>query len=321
MHAALSIEVTRGDSVESRHRGWAVATDAQGRVVAAWGDPERACFPRSALKPVQALPLVETGALAAFGLGAEELALAAASHSGEVIHTERVAAWLARLGLSSADLECGAHAPAHAALSGPWTPLHNNCSGKHAGFLTVAVHLGQPTAGYIDRRHPVQQLVTAAIGDLTGVALADWGIDGCGIPTFVLPLTGLATAMARLAAPAALAAKRAEAARAIVAAMRAHPLLVAGSGRLCSLFMQRVPDIVLKGGAEGVYAAIIPARGWGVAVKIEDGAKRAAEVAILAVLRRLGVLSEADCAALAEHMEPAVRNVAGKVVGRVRVAP
>lgn len=313
----LIIEVTRGDTVESRHLGHAVVADADGRVIAAWGESDRPTFPRSAIKPVQALPLVETGAAAAFGLSAEELALAAASHSGEPAHVERVAGWLARLGLSETDLECGPHAPAGEAMRGPWTRLHNNCSGKHAGFLTVARHLGVPTRGYVDRAHPVQQLVTAAIHDLTGSRpeRTPWGIDGCGIPTFALPLAGLATAMARLAAAGTLAAPRAAAARAILAAMRAHPALVGGSGRFDTVVMSALPDLVVKGGAEGCHAAILPAQGWGVAVKIEDGAKRAAEVAVLAVLRRMGVVA-AD--ALPDWQAPAVLNAAGQPVGVVR---
>lgn len=318
MSDPLIIEVTRGDTVESRHLGHAVAVDGDGRVIAAWGEPDRPTFPRSAIKPVQALPLVESGAASAFALSDEELALAAASHSGEPCHTERVAGWLARLGLSESDLECGAHAPAGAAADGPWTRLHNNCSGKHAGFLTVARHLGVPTRGYVDRAHPVQRLVSAAIHDLTGTRpdTIPWGIDGCGIPTFALPLSGLARAMARLAA-GALPAPRATAAATILAAMRTHPQLVAGTGRFDTIVMRTLPDIIVKGGAEGCHAAIIPAKGWGVAVKIEDGAKRASEVAVLAVLRHLGVL---DADTLPDWQVQPVVNAAGKRVGVVRVA-
>lgn len=317
MNAPLCIEVTRGNVVESRHRALAVAADAAGGIVAAWGAADAPCFPRSAIKPIQALPLAETGALAAFGLDDEHLALACASHSGEPMHTGRVAAWLARLGLTENDLECGAHAPAGEATSGPWSALHNNCSGKHAGFLSVARHLGLPTRGYVERDHPVQQMVTAAIHDLTGAPEhAPWGIDGCGIPTYALPLAALAAGMARLADPATLPPGRAAAARAIVAAMRAHPELVAGTGRMCSEFMRRVPDVAIKGGAEGVYTAIIPARGWGIAVKVEDGAKRASEVAVLHVLKAMGLLG----GDMEDWLRPVIHNVAGKAVGDVRVA-
>ncbi|MGE5545773.1 MAG: asparaginase [Solirubrobacterales bacterium] len=323
----LLIEVTRGDTVESRHLGAAVVADADGRVVSAWGECGRATFPRSALKPIQALPLAESGAVEAFGLGTEHLALAAASHSGEAAHVERVEAWLSRIGLDVTALECGAHAPSNPEAAarliktdGSPCPLHNNCSGKHTGFLTVARQLGLPHRGYIGHDHPVQQLVSAAISDMTGVATAQaaWGTDGCGIPTYALPLSAIATAMARMADPARLPPGRAKAARAIVAAMLEHPHLVAGSGRLCTRFMQAVPRIAVKGGAEGCYTAIIPEKGWGVALKIDDGAGRAAEVAILAVLTKLGMLTAEESRDLADRIAVPLPNVAGKIVGEVR---
>ncbi|MDA8232598.1 MAG: asparaginase [Magnetospirillum sp.] len=322
------VEVRRGDVVESFHRGAVAVADAAGRLVAAWGDTARPVYPRSALKPVQALALVETGAWGAYGLGTEELALAAASHAGSAIHTDRVAGWLRHIGLGAEALECGGHAPsdpaasrALAASDSPPSPLHNNCSGKHAGFLTVARHLRVPTRGYIRRDHPVQNLVAGAIGAMSGcvpVTAAPCGIDGCGIPVFALPLAGLAAAMARMAAPGGFPASRRAAAREIVAAMLSHPHLVAGRGRLCTEFMRAIPRIALKGGAEGVYVAIVPERGWGVAVKIDDGAGRAAEVAILAVLRRLGLLAREDLDRLAARVAPPLLNVAGRRVGEIR---
>ena len=316
------VELRRGAVVESFHRG-AVAAFAAGRLIETVGDCGRPVYPRSALKPIQALPLVESGAFAAFGLGGEELALAAASHSGTPRHTERVAAWLSRLGLDAGALECGAHPPADAdtaarltASGQPPSPLHNNCSGKHTGFLTIARHLDIPTAGYIGRRHPVQALVEAAIADMSGCdpVAAPCGIDGCGIPVFGLPLTGLATAMAGLADPSRRSPARRAAAAAIVAAMAAHPELVAGPGKACTEMMARMPGIVLKGGAEGVYVAIVPSRGLGVAVKIDDGAGRAAEMAIAAALVRLGAVS---AEAAAPFVSQPLLNVAGRVVGEM----
>ncbi|MGE5502802.1 MAG: asparaginase [Actinomycetota bacterium] len=323
----LLVEVIRGGVVESRHRGAVVVADVTGRIVHAQGDVARRVFPRSALKPVQALPLVETGAADAFGLGPEELALAAASHTGEAVHVDRVAAWLARIGLGADALECGAHPPvdadaAHALARAGALPsaLHNNCSGKHAGFLTVARHLGVEPGGYIQPDHPVQRLVTAAIAEMTeaDAASTPCGIDGCGIPVFALPLAGLATAMARLADPSALAPSRAAAARRIVAAMTAHPHLVGGNGRLDTRLMASVPRLATKGGAEGVHVAILSGRALGVAVKIADGAGRAAEVALLATLVRLGVLTEDQAFALG--LRPELRNMAGRVVGEIRPA-
>ena len=321
------VEVTRGGAVESRHRGAVAVADPSGRLVATWGDPTTSVFPRSALKPVQALPLAESGALAAWGLGNAELALATASHTGRPGHTDRVAAWLARLGLSAADLECGAHPPTDPATARALavagqapSPLHNNCSGKHAGFLTLARTLGAPTAGYVHPDHPVQRRVTAAIAALTGCdpAAAPCGVDGCGIPVFGLPLAGLATAMARLAAPDGLETGRRLAARQVVAAMQAHPELVAGPGRMGTEIMRRAPGLVLKGGAEGVFAAILPEAGLGVAVKIDDGAGRAAEVAMLAVLVRLGRLPADGRPDLAAWLRPPVLNVAGRPTGEIR---
>ncbi|MBC7907437.1 MAG: asparaginase [Rhodospirillaceae bacterium] len=321
----IVVEVLRGDVVESVHRASIMVADAGGGGVAAWGDVDRPAFPRSSLKPIQALALVETGAAQAFGVTEQELALAAASHGGEPQHTDRVRAWLARLGLDESALECGAHAPSHepshralmAAGSVP-NPLHNNCSGKHAGFLTIARHLGVPVQGYIHPDHPVQQRVTAIIEDMTGCVAIPNGIDGCGIPAFALPLVATATAMAQLADPAILSPERRHAAHAVVAAMRSHPTLVAGTGRLDSALMQAVPDLAVKGGAEGFHVAIVADQGLGIAVKVDDGAKRGAEVAILAVLDRLGVLDDRAKAMLADWMEPPIKNVAGLVVGKMR---
>lgn len=321
----IIVEVLRGNMVESMHRAAIMVADAGGGRLAAWGDVDRAAFPRSSLKPIQALALVETGAAAAFGVTEEELALAAASHGGEPQHTERVRDWLARLGLDETALECGPHAPSHepthhamiAAGRTP-SPLHNNCSGKHAGFLTIARHLGVPIRGYIRPDHPVQQRVTAIIEEMTGCVGMPGGIDGCGIPAFAPPLVATATAMAQLADPIAQSPERRHAAGAILAAMRRHPALVGGSGRLDSALMQAVPTVAAKGGAEGFHIAILTEQGLGIAVKMDDGARRGAEVAILSVLDRLGVLDHHVKSALAEWMEPPIRNVAGLVVGKVR---
>ena len=315
------VEVLRGDLVESVHRAAIVVADSGGGRVAVWGDVDRPAFPRSSLKPLQALPLVETGAAAAFGVGEEELALACASHGGEPRHTERVAAWLNRLGLSETDLECGAHAPTHEAtackVERP-SALHNNCSGKHAGFLTVARHLGAPTKGYIQPDHPVQRMIADILEEMTGGIALPWGVDGCGIPAFAPPLAATAAAMALLADPAILGPERRKAAHAVVDSMRRHPLLVAGEGRQDSAVMAALPSIAVKGGAEGFAIAILPERGLGIAVKADDGAKRCAEVALLAVLDRLGEIDDHSRQVLAEWIEPPIRNVAGKVVGKVR---
>jgi L-asparaginase II len=326
----IVVEVTRGDIVESIHRGAVAVVAADGTVELAVGDIDRPVFPRSAIKPLQALPLVETGAADAFRLSDAEIALACASHSAEPRHVAVVAAWLDRIGCSQRDLECGAHPPmdpsaAHALALGNTrpSPIHNNCSGKHTGFLAAARHMREPTAGYIGYDHPVQRRVRAALGEMCGcdLATAPVGTDGCGIPQYGLPLRAIALGMARLAAPDRLLPARRAAIERIRRAMAVEPFLVAGTDRFDTAVMTATGGAVLvKGGAEGVYAAIMPSRGLGVALKVDDGAKRAAEVAAGHVLRRLGAISTSAAAQLMAYLQPNIHNVAGRVVGHVRPA-
>jgi len=322
------VEATRGDIVESRHRGAIAVVDAAGGIVLALGDTEQPVFARSAIKPLQALPLIETGAADRFGLGEQELALACASHHGESVHVAAVARWLERIGLSPDDLECGAHLPndtkaAHALIragTAP-SPLHNNCSGKHTGFLTTARHLGEPTRGYIQPDHPVQRRVLAMLEAMTGCDLshAPRGTDGCGIPVIGIPLAAMAEAMARLADPRSVPPARATAGHRLLDAMAAKPLMVDGTGGFPTVVMETVPERVrLKPGAEGVFCAALPTLRLGVALKIESGHGRAAEVAMGAVLRRLGALTAADVGALAALLRPPINNVAGRRVGELR---
>ena len=326
--APIAVEVTRGALVESRHRASAVVADATGKTVRRWGDIDQAVFPRSAIKPLQALPLIETGAADAYRLGDREIALACASHGAEAFHTETIDAWLARLGLGESDLQCGAHSPSHqptmeSLLREGRSPdqTHNNCSGKHLGFLTTARHLGEPTEGYIRADHPVQRRVIEALGDMSGVDMsrAAVAVDGCGIPTLAIPLAAIATAMARFADPEGLAPGRRAAVKRIAAAMTARPEMVAGSGRFCSALISESKGAILsKTGAEGVYAVALPALGLGVAVKVEDGASRASEVAVAAVLRSLGAIDGALEQRLAEAMVAPIHNRSGLRTGEVR---
>ncbi|HUJ03463.1 MAG TPA: asparaginase [Rhizomicrobium sp.] len=282
----ILVELTRGDLVESVHRGAVAVCDAKGASVFALGDVDAAAYPRSSLKPVQALPLVESGA----GVSEEEIALACASHSGEPMHTVPIAAWLARIGCSERDLACGPHPPRYEPV---WEEMirrgerprriHNNCSGKHTGFLALARHWNIATQGYERVDHPVQQAVKKTLSDLSGLADFPFGIDGCTAPNFALPLPAFARALAKL--PEAAAGRR------IVRAMTRHPELVSGTGRWCAKLMHATKDVAVKAGAEGVYAAIVPERGLGIALKIDDGAGRAAETAIAAVLAALGLLA------------------------------
>lgn len=323
-HDAAAVLVWRGNLIESRHRVAYTVADAAGTIRHACGDVRRCVFPRSAIKPLQAIAMVESGAADRFEVNDRELALAGASHSGEAVHVETVRAWLARLGLDEAALECGTHAPIHGPsaerlVSTGQTPtaLHNNCSGKHAGMLTLALHLGAPIQGYGRPEHPVQRAIAGTVAELAGCALEAPAIDGCGAPNWPLPLRALATAMARVAAPDGLPPARAGALGRIARAMRAHPDLVAGSGRACSALIEAL-DVVVKTGAEGVQVAALPERGLGLALKVEDGATRASEVALLALLEALGAVPDATRPALAPIARPALRNHAGAVVGEIR---
>jgi L-asparaginase II len=324
----VAVLVRRGELVESEHGvAYAIAA-SDGRLLQAAGDVDRPIFPRSAIKPLQALALVESGAAERFAVSERELALACASHSGEPEHVRLVQAWLARLGLDGSALECGAHPPLHAPsaeclVAAGRCPerVHNNCSGKHAGMITLALHLDAPLAGYSRADHPVQRRVADVLSAMTGLAgLAAPAVDGCGIPTFPVPLGRLAVAMARFGHPADLPAPRARACSRLQAAMRAHPHLVAGTDRACTEIMTVAPQVLVKTGAEGVYAASLPERRLGLILKVADGAGRAALVALLALLDALGALDAKASAALAHRMRPKLRNHAGVVVGHVEPA-
>lgn len=316
----------RGGTVESRHLGRAVVVDERGRVVFAAGDVEAPVFTRSTVKALLALPLVETGAADRLGLTDAELALACASHGGEAAHVETAAAMLDKAGRDAGCLECGAHWPTSRqgrttlvrAGAAP-SALHNNCSGKHAGLVCLARDLGQDPAGYVRPDHPVMRQALRSVADMTGVRLADCplAIDGCGIPTHAIPLRALAHGLARLGGGAGPHPDRAAAARRLRAAVAANPALVAGPGRFDTVLMEAYgAALFVKTGAEGVHVAALPERGLGIAVKCADGAARAAEVAMAALLaRHLPATPE-----LAARVRPDLRNWAGTVVGALRPA-
>jgi L-asparaginase II len=318
------VEVTRCGLVESFHRGAVVVSDARGRLVASIGDVERPVFPRSALKPVQAMVLVESGAADAFGLSEEELALACASHSGEPMHTTRVLAWLDRIGCSVVQLACGPQRPGHDATATKmikegvkWTELHNNCSGKHTGFMTAARHLGAPVAGYQLHDHAVQRAAERTLKEMAGLrGELPWGVDGCTVPNFAVPLAALARTMAQFADTSALAPDRARSCARILRAVTRYPELIAGTGRACTAIMRESANVAVKTGAEGVYVAILAALGLGVAVKIDDGGTRPAETTIAALLIALGA---APCDGAAGKLAgAAVLNTRGVAIGERR---
>lgn len=326
----ILVEVTRGLAVESRHAGSVAVADADGGLVFTAGDVERPVFARSCVKALQALPLVESGAADRFGFGDAELALACASHSGEPEHVAIAAGALARLGLAESALECGAHWPLNDAAAralaasgaGP-SQLHNNCSGKHAGFLCVACAMEVPTENYVAPDHPVQREVAAALSGVTGQDLAATpaGTDGCGIPTYAIPLISIAQGFARFGSGQGLTPVRAAAAKRLMAAAWSAPLNVAGTGRFDTEAMQAFgTDLFVKIGAEGVHAAALTGLGLGVAIKIDDGAGRAAETAMAAVLQRLLRPGGEAADWLAGRARHTLRNASGREVGEVRAA-
>lgn len=328
--APALVEVTRGGVVESLHRGRACIVDARGKVLERWGDVGALVFPRSTIKPVQAIPLIETGAAGALGVTDAEIALSCASHSGETRHTRAVAAWLARMGLGESALECGPQEPYDAETAAELFrsgeapgALHNNCSGKHAGMLATAKYKGDSLAGYVRYDHPVQQRILGVIEQMSGQDLtgAPWGVDGCSIPTFAMPLAALAYAMARIADPSDLPDRRAEAVARIRTAWGAHSYLIAGRNTFDTEMIRGSAGLALvKQGAEGVAVAVLPKMGLGIALKIDDGSTRARDVAMAALIRRTGALTRENQRRVAELETIPVMTRAGRDVGSVRPA-
>jgi L-asparaginase II len=327
MSNPILVEVVRGPLVESRHRGAVAIADADGGAVWTCGDVTRPVYPRSAVKALQALVLVESGAAERFGLGQEELALACASHSGEPAHVTGVERMLAKAGLDSSALRCGAHwpisQPAGQALAraGTATALHNNCSGKHAGFLCAACAMGVTHDGYERPEHPVQREVRATLENLTGAALTQdrCAVDGCSVPTWAVPLANLAQAFARFGTGRGLPPQRVRAATRLRAACAAKPWHVAGTGRFCTGIMQRFgARVFVKTGAEGVYCGALPEQGLGIAIKCDDGGGRAAEVVMAAMIARFLPLDPAERAALEPFVRPSLRNWNGIAIGGLR---
>ncbi len=326
----ILIEQTRGTYVENRHRGAFVISDAGGNVIASAGDIARPVFPRSAIKSMQALAMVTSGAIERFDITDEELALACASHHGEDAHVQGVTSFLGHVGLAPADLECGAHQPSNArarealrrAGQEP-TALHNNCSGKHSGMLSVARALGVDTHDYVTRNHPVQVAVRRAIETVVGDELSEdrCGTDGCSIPTWAAPLSGFARGFARMATGEGLPKDLADASRRIFDAATSHPLLVAGTGHLDTLVMEAFGGRVMqKGGAEGVQCGAIRDKGWGYALKIDDGNMLASQTLVANLLLQFADPDAAQRTVLEKFARQAIKNVRGFDVGEMRVA-
>jgi L-asparaginase II len=324
-HVPLA-RVTRGDATDSVHYGSVAVVDRNGRLLFSAGDPHFLTTTRSALKPLQALPFVASGGVERFGYSQEQIALLCASHSGEPRHTAAVADMLERAGCTPAALQCGVHPPLFYTVREElppagvkFTPLHHNCSGKHAGMLAYCSQRELPLDSYLAFEHPLQQAIRSTVAHLTGVAESALvaGIDGCSAPNYAVPLDRLAYAYARLAsgddddrfgaAPARLAG-----------AMSAHPEMVSGEGRNDLILMRAgAGDWVTKVGAEGVQAIGVRSRSWGIALKVVDGNARGLHPATVAVLDLLGLLDSAQTQALEAWREPVIRNNRGLATGRV----
>ena len=320
------VELWRGGLLESTHLGHAVLVDDTGQIVQAWGDPERIIFPRSSCKMIQALPLVESGAADAYGLTMGQLALSCASHQGAALHVNAARDWLAGIGLGEPDLRCGSHEPYDKAErdrlicdhEGP-CQLHNNCSGKHSGFLTVTKHL-KAGPEYVEIDHPLQKAIRAATEEVTGETVAGYGIDGCSAPNFAMSVAGLARAMAEFAKARESGSVRERAMQRLRDAMAAHPEYVAGEGRSCTELMRAMGGrVAIKTGAEAVFIAMIPEKKLGLAMKIEDGNSRASEAALVGILTQLGVLDAAH--PMAQKRLPAPQtNCRGFTTGELRLS-
>jgi L-asparaginase II len=327
----LLVEVTRGDRVESSHYGHIAVCDPQGNLAARLGDPDLWVCLRSMAKPIQALPLLTTGAVQAFEFGPEELALFSGSLNGQDFQVALVEKVLARLGLNAAHLQCGIHAPSHRptaqalakAGQAPST-LHNNCAGKHAAMLALCVHHGWPTAEYLDPQHPVQQLILQTISEVTEVPAEQVtiAIDGCGAPVFYVPLRRIAQAYAKFAAAAQdrlEASALTQAMATLIRACAAHPRLIAGDGRLCTDIMQALPGQVLaKTGAEGGYALALIKEGLGIAIKVSDGHARGLNPTVIETLTQLNLVAPGIAAALVGYHRTIIKNHRKEMVGQVR---
>ena len=321
----IEVTVTRGGRTESVHRVSAVVADAKGGAVHGWGEPHMPVFPRSAIKAIQALPLVETGAAEAFGFGNAELSLACASHSGEARHVETARGMLGAAGLDETCLECGGHwsfdqpvlidqARTHAETPGD---IFNNCSGKHSGFCATCAHVGDDPEGYAHPDHPAMGRVARVLEEMTGERHDERnrGTDGCSIPTYAISLTSMARAFARMCSGDELDASRAAAARKLLEACMAEPFHMAGTNRFCTKFMNALPGRVFaKTGAEGVFCGAVPELGLGLALKVHDGATRASEAAMAAIARKLLGADE-----LTPFAKPTIRNWNGIATGGIAV--
>lgn len=322
------VKVLRGELVESLHRGHIAVVNAKGELLYSSGNPQEVVYARSSMKPLQAIPIVETGAADHFNFDDADLSLACASHNGEDQHTERVQSILNRTQLSISDLQCGTHNPRWEETfkeliknDEPITPIYNNCSGKHSGMLATAKYMNESTTDYYKLDHPVQKRILKVISELTEVPETEIeiGIDGCGVPVHGLPLINLALSFAKLADPSSLEPSRQESIKKVTSAMMAAPEMVGGTDRFCSDFMRVLDGRMFgKAGAEAVYAIGDRETGIGIAIKIEDGNGRATYPVAVEVLNQLGLLTDLQKERLSSYHYPQLKNARNETIGELR---
>jgi L-asparaginase II len=321
------VYVYRGRMIECIHRGHLAVVNHQGEIIHELGDGKFLTYARSAAKPLQAIPIVESGAADRYNLSAAEIALICASHNGETEHVAAAQSILNKLGLHQDQLQCGVHEPYHRGTTNLMrqtnilpNSLHNNCSGKHSGMLALSAYMQVPNEDYLTPSHPVQRRMLQTISDMSKVNEADivLGVDGCGVPVFGLGIDRLALAYARLGQPEGLTNVRAEACNRIVDSIRRHPEMLAGNNRFDTKLIKVTKGrIIGKMGAEGVFAMSIPERGWGIVLKVEDGAQRALYPAVTEALKQLDLIDADELEALQSFHQPATKNWQGTVVGHI----
>jgi len=319
--------VTRSGLVESTHYGDAVVVTGDGRILSTGGDPQRWAYMRSSGKPLQALPIVMTGAADEFGLTQQELAVCCASHCSSAEHVQTVRGILAKLGMNEDALECGTHAVGDEEERNRLIrenklplPIHNNCSGKHAGILASTKAMGVPPEGYSQPDHPVQKLILSTIAAMCDIPAERirLGVDGCGLPTFAMPLKNMAVGFARLTNPRRVDDDIAAAAGRICSAMAAAPVMIAGKGSFNTRLLEVAGDtITAKGGAEGLFMLGVKGRDIGLAIKASDGDFRAMPPVVLSALKQLDAISDEQLRQLDEFIRPQLKNTLDVVIGEI----
>ena len=324
----ITVEVTRGGLVESMHIAHAVISDQDGKIIQTFGDAEFLTYPRSAIKMIQALSFVESGAVERYDLQDRHVAIACASHLGEEQHIQVIQEWLDRIGLSEDDLECGAHEPSSKvayqrmilAHEKP-NRMHNNCSGKHCGILTTCLQMGWDPQGYLRWDHAAQVRIRKVLSEVSGLNYENvpWGVDGCGIPTYAVPLKAIAQMMSVMIREKNLTAERKAATKRILAAVGREPHMISGTEAFCTeVTIISEAKTFAKTGAEGVYTALIPDRGIAIALKVQDGAYRASQAVVMELMHRLGGLTEPQYSNLRNRISP-LQNWSKDVVGEIRI--